>query len=108
MSILAPRFRASITRRSDWARAGPVFVPVWRRDSAALARPAAELCPELDQPARPEVVASLAARFAFPQVRHALSTIVDNQRANRQPRFPSFRNGRDRKADHKRLRKSRP
>src|SRR6202011_5516393 len=104
MSIFAPRLRASTIRRWELAPVGPVSVPVLRRDFRSLARPAAELCPVLGRLAvRPAVAASLAGHFAFPLSQRALSTTFDSRLVHRPRPFPSFRNDRGHRADHKPL-----
>src|SRR5438067_1159702 len=100
MSIFAPRLRTSTIRRSELAKVGPVSVPVLRRDFRFLARPATELCPGLGRlAARPAVAALLAARFASRLIQHVPSATSGNQRVHRRRPFPSFRNGRVRRAE---------
>src|SRR2546423_119408 len=95
---------ASITRRSELARVGPVFGPVLRRDFLFLAPPAAGPCPV----SGPLVVRRPAAvwpagRFEFRPIQRALLTTFDIRLVRRPPPFPSFHNDRGRRADHKPL-----
>src|SRR5207253_6775020 len=103
-ALIERRYRRIFIRRLDLAKAAPVSVLVWRQDFLFWLRPATERFPESDQPARLEVVAWPAARFvvvrSFPRVP---LTTLDNRPVNRRPRFPSFHNGRGRRADRKLL-----